>query len=88
MVGGWGRGRRREESRELRIQTPRVPDGEKDFSAPSMREREGRGRAAQCQAALAAASFGWLNRRRLSGRPPVVTEPSSQAACNLSLICH
>lgn len=89
MVGGWDRGRRRRrESRELRILTQPVPDGERDFSTPSVREREGMGRAAQGQAGLAAASFGWLNRRRLSGQPPVVMEPSSQAVCNLSLICH
>lgn len=88
LVGGQGRGRKGGETRELRIWTQPAPDGERDFSTPSMREREGRGRAAQCQAGLAAASFRWLNRRRLSGRPPVVREPSSQAACNLSLICH
>ena len=64
---GWGEEKRRD--RELRIQTQPAPDGERDFSTPSMRGRQGRGRAAQCQAGSAAASFRWLNRRRLSGQP-------------------
>lgn len=69
LVGGRDGGRKRGERRELRIRTQPVPDGERDFSTPSMRGRQGRGRAAQCQAGSAAASFRWLNRRRLSGRP-------------------
>lgn len=69
LVGGRDGGRKRGERRELRIRTQPAPDGERDFSTPSMRGRQGRGRAAQCQAGSAAASFRWLNRRRLSGRP-------------------
>lgn len=37
MVGSWGGRGRRGEPRELGIQTQPVPDGERDFSAPSMR---------------------------------------------------